>query len=162
MILHYGKRSLFWSVIIFGYLSFTTGRGQKIGFNRCESTKFLNIANIHALDVWWKRMFVCNNKIFFLCVYSFCNATLFHSGYVIKPPQPSSAICGAPPFTGHLTDTLPSVCASLAKSMVHCICTCDTQLWHFVLVTILPTGQSRVIKKFSSRSQSKTSWPRMK
>jgi len=40
----------------------------------------------------------------FLCfssVYSFCNATLFHSGYVIKPPQPSSAIYGAPPFTGH-------------------------------------------------------------
>jgi len=23
------------------------------------------------------------------------------SGYVIKPPQPSSAIYGAPPFTGH-------------------------------------------------------------
>ena len=29
----------------------------------------------------------------------------------------------------------------------------------FVLVTLLPTGRSRVIKKFSSRSQSKTSWP---
>jgi len=28
-----------------------------------------------------------------------------------------------------------------------------------VLVTLLPTGRSRVIKKFSSRSQSKTSWP---
>jgi len=26
-------------------------------------------------------------------------------------------------------------------------------------VTLLPTGRSRVIKKFSSRSQSKTSWP---
>jgi len=25
---------------------------------------------------------------------------LFHCGYVIKPPQPSSAIYGAPPFTG--------------------------------------------------------------
>jgi len=32
-------------------------------------------------------------------VYSFYNATFFHSGYVIKPPQPSSAIHGAPPFT---------------------------------------------------------------
>ena len=32
-------------------------------------------------------------------------------------------------------------------------------LWHFVLVTLLPTSRSRVIKKFSSRSQSKTSWP---
>jgi len=32
-------------------------------------------------------------------------------------------------------------------------------LWHFVLVTLLPTGRSRVIKKFSRRSQSNTSWP---
>ena len=30
-------------------------------------------------------------------------------------------------------------------------------LWHFVLVTLLPTGQPRLTKKFSSRSQSKTS-----
>jgi len=30
-----------------------------------------------------------------------------------------------------VTDTLPSVCAS--KAMVHCICTCDTQLWHMIL-----------------------------
>ena len=43
--------------------------------------------------------------------------------------------------------------------MVHCICTCNTQIWHFVLVTLLPTGRSRVSKKFSSRSYSKTSWP---
>ena len=43
-----------------------------------------------------------------------------------------------------------------------CICTCDTQLWHFAFVATLPTGRSRVIKKFSSRSQSKTSWPPMK
>jgi len=28
-------------------------------------------------------------------------------------------------------------------------------------VTLLPTGRSRVIKKFSSRSQSKTSWPHL-
>ena len=28
-------------------------------------------------------------------VYSFCNATFYHSGYIIKPPQPSSAIYGA-------------------------------------------------------------------
>jgi len=28
-----------------------------------------------------------------------------------------------------------------------------------VLVTLLPTGQLRVIEKFSSWSQSKTSWP---
>jgi len=49
-----------------------------------------------------KRIFICNNKIFSLClfsVYSFCKATFSHSGYVIKPPQPSSASDGAPPFT---------------------------------------------------------------
>jgi len=34
-----------------------------------------------------------------------------------------------------VTDTLPSICSPLTKAMVHCICTCDTQLWHFVLVT---------------------------
>jgi len=32
-------------------------------------------------------------------------------------------------------------------------------LWHFPIVTLLPTGRSRVTKKFSSRSQSKTSLP---
>jgi len=35
-----------------------------------------------------------------------------------------------------VTDTLPSLCASLTKAMVHCIWTCDTQLWHFVFATI--------------------------
>jgi len=35
----------------------------------------------------------------------------------------------------------------------------DTQLRHFVLVTLLPTGRSQVRRKFSSGSQSKTSWP---
>ena len=47
----------------------------------------------------------------------------------------------------------------ITKAMVRCICTCDTQLRHFVLETLLPTGRSRVSKKFYSRSQSKTSWP---
>jgi len=60
-----------------------------------------------------------------------------------------------------VTDTLPSVCAS-SKATVHCICACDTQVWHFAFVTLLPTGRSWVIKKFSSWSQSKTSWPPMK
>jgi len=39
-------------------------------------------------------------------------------------------------------DTLPSTCASLTKAMAHCIYMYETQLWHFVLVTLLPTGQS--------------------
>ena len=38
----------------------------------------------------------------------------------------------------------------------------DTQLCHFVFVTSLPTGRSRVIRKFSCRSHSKTSWISMK
>ena len=46
-ILHYAKWSLFLSLIIFAYLSFTTVQGQKIGVNSCECIKFLNIANIH-------------------------------------------------------------------------------------------------------------------
>jgi len=71
---------------------FHNGSGTKKGFNSCECIKFLNIANIHALDVWEKRILICNNKIFFLC---FCNATFLHSSYVIKSLQPSSA------FTGH-------------------------------------------------------------
>jgi len=61
-----------------------------------------------------------------------------------------------------LIDALPSICESLTMVMVHCVCTCDTQLWHFVLVslvTLLPTGRSRVSEKFSSRSQSKRRWP---
>jgi len=36
--------------------------------------------------------------------------------------------------------------------MVHCICTCNTQIWHFVLKTLLLARRLRVGKKFSSRS----------
>jgi len=88
-------------LIIFGYLSFTTVRGQKIGFNSCECIKFLNIANFHPIHVSGKRILSGNDTTFFLHFFLFCNATFFYSGYVIKPPQPSSAIYGAHPFTGH-------------------------------------------------------------
>jgi len=37
----------------------------------------------------------------FFSFYCFYKATFFYSSYVIKPLQPSSAIYGAPPFTGH-------------------------------------------------------------
>jgi len=40
----------------------------------------------------------------FFSVYSFCNATFFHSGYVIKPPQPSSAIYGISAFYRQTVD----------------------------------------------------------
>jgi len=33
--------------------------------------------------------------------------------------------------------------------MAHCICTCDTKLWH-VRVAVSPTSRSPVSKKFSS------------
>jgi len=42
-----------------------------------------------------------NIYLHFSSFFWFGNATIFHSGYVIKPPQPSSAICGAPPFSGN-------------------------------------------------------------
>jgi len=71
VILYYGKRTLFSGLIIFGYLSFTTFRGQKTGFNSYECIKFLKIANIHALDVWGKRLLICNIKISFLCFFMF-------------------------------------------------------------------------------------------
>jgi len=44
-------------------------------------------------------------KLFLLPFSSHCstqNIGFNDSGYVIKPPQPSSAIYGAPPFTGNL------------------------------------------------------------
>jgi len=90
--------------LFFGYLSFTTVRGKKIGFNSCEFLKFLNIAKFHALHVWGKRILNCNDTTFifhFFSFFCFCNATFFHFGYVIKPPHPSSAIYGAPPFTSN-------------------------------------------------------------
>jgi len=110
VMLHYGKKRLFWSLIIFGCLSFITVRGQKISVNSCAFIKFLNFANFHAFHVWGKRISSCNDTTlsftfipFIVHFYSicFCNATFFHSGYVIKPPQPSSAIYRALPFTGN-------------------------------------------------------------
>jgi len=53
---------------------------------------------------------------FDLSVYAFCNATFFHSSYVIKPPQSRSAIYGYPSFTGHhLGIALPTFCDHVGK-----------------------------------------------
>ena len=46
-----------------------------------------------------------------------------------------------------------SIYQKVHENEIRCI------LWYFALVTLLPTGRSRVIKKFSSRSQWKTNWP---
>jgi len=76
-------------------------RDKQIGFNSCECIKFLNITNFHSFHVSEKRILSCNDTSFFLHFFSFYNTTFLHSGYVIKPPQASSAIYGAPPFTWH-------------------------------------------------------------
>jgi len=43
----------------------------------------------------------------FCCI---CNVSFFYSGYIIKPPQTSSAIYGAPPFAGHPCNSNACVC----------------------------------------------------
>jgi len=106
-ILYYGERSLYyevWSLLLI-WVSQRFG-DKKISFNSCECINFWNIANIHALDVWGKRIFIGNNKIFFLCFFSFIPFAmqLFSTpvtSSIIKPMQPSSTVCGAPPFTGN-------------------------------------------------------------
>jgi len=52
-------------------VSFTTVRGQKIGFKSCECEKFLNIAIIHVFHIWEKRILSCNNTTFFLQLFNF-------------------------------------------------------------------------------------------
>jgi len=39
--------------------------------------------------------------LLFTCHYSMQNIDFSDSGFVMKPPQPSSAVHGAPPFTGY-------------------------------------------------------------
>jgi len=93
--LHYSKKSLFWSLIILVIWVPQRCGDKKIGFNICEFIQFSNIANLHAFHVWGKCILSCNDTTFILHFYSFfcfCNATFFHSSYVIEPPQPSSAI----------------------------------------------------------------------
>jgi len=104
VMLHYGhsKKNLFWSLVIFGCLSFTTIRGQKNRFQRLWMYKIFKhrelpcipcFGETHIKLQWlWYNIF---SSLFFLFL-------ILHSGYVIKPPQPSSAIYGAPPFTGNL------------------------------------------------------------
>jgi len=84
-------------------MSFTTVRGQTIGFNSCDFIKFLNIANFqYAFHVWGKHILSCNDTNLSFTFFYFCfrNPTFFHSGYIVKPSQPSS-IYGALPFTSN-------------------------------------------------------------
>ena len=104
MMLHYGKKSLFWSLNIFGYLSFTTVRGQKNSFQQLWIYKIFEHRKLPCIPCLGKthiklQWYNIYSSLFFL--FLLCNATFCHSGYVIKPPHPSSTIYGAPPFTGN-------------------------------------------------------------
>jgi len=83
-------------LIIFGYVGFTTVRGQKVGFNSCEYIKFLNIANIHALNFLGKSRFICNNKIF---SFAFCPFIPFATQLFSTPVTSSNLHNQAPLFT---------------------------------------------------------------
>jgi len=104
--LHYGKKSLFWSFIIFGYLGFTTVRGQKNRFQQLwmytisKHRKHLCIPCLGAthIKLQWYNIFPTIFSLFW-----FCNSTFFQSGYVIKPPQPSSAFYRQPSLICHYT-----------------------------------------------------------
>jgi len=66
-----------------------------------------SVANIDVFHVWGKCILSCNDTTFTTCLqyfsfFWFYNTTFFHSGHVIKLPQPSSAMYEAPSFTGNL------------------------------------------------------------
>jgi len=42
------------------------------------------------------------------------------TGYVIKPPQPSSAVYGAPPFTGHRLERVRVSNEERIEVNIHC------------------------------------------
>ena len=52
VMLHYGKKSLFWSLIIFGCMSSAMVRGQKNRFQQLWMYKIFNIANFHVFHAW--------------------------------------------------------------------------------------------------------------
>ena len=121
--LHYGKKSLFWSFIIFGYLSFTTVREQKSRFQQLWMYKIFKHRKLPCIPCLGETHIKLQWYNIFPSIFSFflfCNATFFHSGYVIKPPpQPNSAIYGAPLFTGnHKYQQFDSLLVSFAT----CLC----------------------------------------
>jgi len=67
-----------------------------MGFNSGECVTFLNIANIHVLDVWGKRIFIGNNKIIFLAFFLFIP---FATHLFSTPDTSSNLINQAPLFT---------------------------------------------------------------
>ena len=78
-------------------------------------------------NAYWVAMIT-----FFLHFFSFCNTTFFHSSYVFKLPQQSSAIYGAPPFTGNPKSYLVS--KKLAYSTVTITIT-ENNLTNYIQLT---------------------------
>ena len=60
VMLHYGKKSVFWSFNIFGYLSFTTVRRQKIRFN---SATVATHSFLHSQSQWWMYKIFKHRKV---------------------------------------------------------------------------------------------------
>jgi len=93
-------------LIHFGCLSFTTIREQKIGFNSCECTKILSIANFHVFHVWEKRILSCNDTTFFLHFSSFFAFAM----QLFPTPVASPILHNQAPlftaFTGHPLDAV--------------------------------------------------------
>jgi len=69
--------------------------------------KILKIANIYVLDVWGKRIFICNNKIFFLCFYLYIP---FATQLFSTPVTSSNLRNQAPLFTEHHLLQATQVC----------------------------------------------------
>jgi len=98
VIVHYRQKCVFSSLVISSYLSFTTVRWQKNRFQQLWMYKNFKhrkppcipcLRETH-INLQWNNIFP---SLSFFC--------FFHSGYVVKPPPPSPAVYGAPPFTGH-------------------------------------------------------------
>jgi len=133
VILHYGKRRLFWSLKIFANLSFTTVWGQKNRFQQLWMYKTLNIANIYVFDVWGKRIFICNNKIFFLCIFMFIP---FVTQLFSTPVTSSNLSNQAPLFTGNHLKTCevasirPISASNSFVAWMHFIVICEAKLFY--------------------------------
>ena len=107
VILHYGKRSLFWSLIIFPYLSFTTVRGQKNWFQQLWKYKFFKHRKLPIIiclrethiQLQWENIFSLHLFLLFLLQLNLFPLRLRHQ-------RSANKICPdalAPSFTGNLT-----------------------------------------------------------
>ena len=101
-ILHYGKRSLFWSLIIFPYLSFTTVWGQKNWFQQLWKYTFFKYRKLPYITDYmfaWSAYSVAMRKHFSFTFVPF----VFFATQLFSTPVTSSKIRpdGAPSFTSN-------------------------------------------------------------